>query len=206
MIAKKSTKIRKEEIIQAALDVIGRGGVRALTIATLAEAAGMSEANIYRHFGRKDDVFTAVAEYISSAVMEKAATIAMERLSPITKMEAIFFSHMRLIQERPGVPRFVFSEEVHIGNEKVAQTLSSRIGNYIETVTGLVSAGIQEGELKAELSSRETAATMIGMIQFTALRWTIGGGDFDISVEAARLWKNFYNIIRTAPEMTDSLR
>jgi len=196
MIPKKSTKIRRDEIIQAALEVIGKGGVRALTIATLAEAAGMSEANIYRHFGGKNEVFAAVAEYISSAVMEKAATIALGTPSPIARMEAIFFSHMRLIQERPGVPRFVFSEEVHIGNEKVAQTISARIGNYIDTVTGIVAAGISEGELRAEISPRETAVTMIGMIQFTALRWTIGGGSFDIGEEAAKLWSNFSAVIR----------
>lgn len=64
MLEKKSTRVRKEEIIQAALEVVGKNGVRALTIAAIAASAGMSEANIYRHFSGKDDIYSAVAEFI----------------------------------------------------------------------------------------------------------------------------------------------
>lgn len=46
MREKKSTRVRKEEIVRAALDVLGKKGVRALTIAAIARTAGMSEANI----------------------------------------------------------------------------------------------------------------------------------------------------------------
>ena len=53
---KKSTRIRKEEIVQAAFAVLGKGGTKAFTITAIAKTAGMSEANIYRHFGGKDDI------------------------------------------------------------------------------------------------------------------------------------------------------
>lgn len=82
MLPKKSTRVRKEEIVQAALEVIGKKGVRALTIAAIAESAGMSEANVYRHFGGKDEIFSALADFIGSEVMGKAATIAAEAGSP----------------------------------------------------------------------------------------------------------------------------
>jgi AcrR family transcriptional regulator len=196
MLPKKSTRVRKEEIVRAALEVIGKKGVRALTIAALAESAGMSEANIYRHFGGKDEIFSALADYIGTAVMGKAAAIAAGSRKPLEKLETIFFSHMALIAEHPGIPRFVFAEDVHLGNRKLADTLAFRIGNYVETVAGVIAAGIHEGELKQGLSPRETALTLIGMVQFTALRWTIGGTSFAISEEAGKLWSNFLRLVR----------
>jgi len=196
MILKKSTRIRKEEIVQAALSVIGKRGIRALTIAAIAETAGMSEANIYRHFGGKDDIHAALAEFIGTAVMGKASTIAAGSRKPLEKLETIFFSHMALIGEHPGIPRFIFSEDIRLGNQKLAETIAFRMGNYVETLAGIIAAGIDEGDLQQDIAPRETALTLIGMIQFTALRWTIGGATFDLRDEAEKLWDNFCRLVR----------
>lgn len=195
MLAKKSTTVRKEEIVRAALEVVGKKGLKALTIAAIAETAGMSEANIYRHFGGKDEIFTALADFIGSAVMGKAAAIAGGSRKPLEKLETIFFNHIALITEHPGIPRFVFSDDVHLGHRNIADMLALRIGNYIETITGVIAAGIAEGELKPGLSPRETALTLLGMIQFTALRWTISNAAFEIRPEAEKLWNNFKGLV-----------
>ena len=193
---KKSTRIRKEEIVQAALQVVGSKGVRALTISAIASSAGMSEANIYRHFAGKEEILTALAEFIGSSVMGKAAAIAAGSRKPLEKLETIFFSHISLIIEHPGIPRFVFSDDIHLGHRQVTEILAGRIGNYVETISGVIAAAIAEGELKPGPSPRETALTLLGMIQFTALRWTISNGAFEIGPESKRLWLNFLQLTR----------
>jgi len=195
ILEKKSTYIRKEEILQATLDVVGRKGVRALTIAAISEAAGMSEANIYRHFGGKNEILEALGNFIDTSVMGKAATIAGSSRKPLEKLETIFFSHLSLISEHPGIPRFVFSEDILLGQSELAKTLSLRIKSYVETISGIIAAGIQEGDLRQGISPRETALTLLGIIQFTALRSTIGGLTFDINVEGRKLWNNLLRLI-----------
>lgn len=196
MLEKKSTRIRKEEIVRAALEVVGKRGVRALTIAAIADSAGMSEPNIYRHFGGKDEIFFALADFIGTSVMGRAATIAAGSKKPLEKLETIFFSHISIVVTYPGMPRFMFSEDIHLGNPDLAKKLAMRIGNYVETLSGVIAAGIDEGELKQGLSPKETALTFLGMIQFTALRWTIIGTSFDIRGEAKKLWSNFLHLVR----------
>lgn len=195
MLEKKSTRIRKEEIVRAALEVVGKSGVRALTISAIAGSAGMSEANIYRHFGGKEQIFAALADYIGDAVMGKAATIAAGSRSPLEKLETIFFSHISIIADHPGIPRFVFSDDVHLGHRNIAEKLSLRIGNYIETITGVIAAGIAEGQIKPGVSPRETALSLMGMIQLSALRWTIGNASFELRSDAEKLWRNFIALV-----------
>jgi len=195
MLEKKSTRVRKEEIVEAALEVVGSKGVRALTISAIAASAGMSEANIYRHFSGKDEIFTALAEFIGSSVMGKAATIAAGSRNPLEKLETIFFSHISLLIEHPGIPRFVFSDDIHLRHRNVTAILAQRIGNYVETITGVIAAAVAEGAMKPDLSPRETALTLLGIIQFTALRWTINNGAFDIQPEAEKLWLNFLVLV-----------
>ena len=195
MTEKKSTHIRKEEIVQAALKVLGKGGAKALTITAIAKTAGMSEANIYRHFGSKDDVYSALADFIGVAVMEKAASIAARNRSPLEKLQTIFFSHMTMIEKNPGMPRLIFSEDLRLGNRKLGEKISVRLRDYVETLAGIIAAGIDEGDFRKGLSPRETALTFLGLIQSTALRWTIGAESFDIRAEAGKLWSNFVRLV-----------
>jgi Transcriptional regulator len=195
MAEKKSTHIRKEEIIQAAFKVLGKRGTKGLTIAAIAKTAEMSEANIYRHFGGKDDIYSALADFIGVSVMGKAATIAAESRKPLEKLETIFFSHIALIEEHPGMPRLIFSDDIRLGNKKLGEKISLRLRNYVETLAGIFAAGINEGDFRQGLSPRETAMTFLGLIQSTALRWTIGSESFNIKSEARKLWNNFMQLV-----------
>lgn len=192
---KKSTRIRKEEIVQAAFAVVSVKGVRALTIAAIAEEAGMSEANIYRHFAGKDDIYAALGDFIGSAVMGNAATIAGSSRKPLEKLEIIFRSHITLLAEYPGIPRFVFSDDVHLTHRNLSQILAQRIGNYVATIAGIIEAGTVEGDFRPGLAPWETALTLLGMIQITALRWSIDNASFDLKVEAENLWHNYLKLI-----------
>jgi AcrR family transcriptional regulator len=195
MTVKKSTHIRKEEIVQAAFRVLGKGGTKTLTIAAIAKTAGMSQANIYRHFGGKDDIYSALADFIGVAVMGRAAIIAAGSRRPLEKLETIFFSHIALIEEHPGMPRLIFSEDIRLGNRKLGEKISVLLRGYVETLSGIIAAGINEGDFRQGLSPRETALTFLGLIQSTALRWTIGSESFDIRAETRKLWSNFMQLV-----------
>lgn len=136
MIPKKSTRIRKEEIVQASLRVIGERGANAMTTAAIAEAAGMSESNIYRHFGGKLEINLALTDFIGAALAGRAATIAAGSQRPVEKLHQIFTGHLALIAENPGIPRFIFSEEVHLGDRRLAEKMAIWIGSYLETLAG----------------------------------------------------------------------
>ena len=195
MPPKKSTHIRREEIVRAALQVIGEKGVHGLTITEIAGRAGMSDANIYRHFKGKQEILRALGDFISEAVMGKAAGIAAGKGTALEKLNIIFRSHTALIAANPGLPRFIFSEEIHLGDTHLAETIAGKMAGYIETLSTVIGAGIKNGELRP-LSPRETAITLLGMIQFTALRWSITRGAFSLDAEAEHLWNNFLRLIQ----------
>ena len=202
MPPRKSTLIRRKEIVQAALQVVGEKGVHGLTITEIAGRAGMSDANIYRHFKGKQEILGALGDFITEAVMGKAAEIAAGKETPLEKLGRIFRSHVALIGANPGLPRFIFSEEIHLGNPQLAEAIAGKMAGYIETLSTVIGAGIKSGELRT-LSPRETAITLLGIIQFTALRWSITRGGFSLAGEAERLWGNFLLLIQ-APSPTAS--
>ncbi|MEW6593309.1 MAG: TetR/AcrR family transcriptional regulator [Thermodesulfobacteriota bacterium] len=195
MREKKNTHIRREEIVRAALDVIGERGVHGLTIAEIAGRAGMSDANIYRHFRGKQEILAALGSFIGSQVLGRATRIAAGKKTALARLGAIFRAHVALLAATPGLPRFIFSEELHLGDPRLAAVIAGTMARYIETLGDIVADGCRNGEFSSDISPRETAILLLGMIQFAALRWSISRGAFSLEAEAERLWVNFRRLL-----------
>lgn len=194
-IEKKSTQIRQAEIIQAALVVIGKTGVSGMTISGVAQAAGMSEANIYRHFRSKLDVVRSVVEFIGSQIAGRAAQLAASSGSPLDKLEHVLMSHVAMIAKNPGIPRVLFSDGGIATGGKIAQFMSGRIELFQTTLTGLLEAAKAEKQIRDNVEPRETAITIMGMVQFSVLRWIANQANGNLVDDVGLLWKNLRNLI-----------
>src|SRR4030095_5504767 len=57
-----SAEARKEAIVEAVRDVFAEKGFDGTTTRELAKAAGVSEALLYKHFPRKESLYTAMCD------------------------------------------------------------------------------------------------------------------------------------------------
>ncbi|MDP6778629.1 MAG: helix-turn-helix domain-containing protein, partial [Candidatus Latescibacteria bacterium] len=58
-----SQEERRTQIIEVAMDLFARKGFKGATTRAIAEAAGVSEAIIFRHFATKEDLYDAIIEH-----------------------------------------------------------------------------------------------------------------------------------------------
>jgi len=193
---KKDTKTRQAEIVGMAVAIIGEMGVSGLTTARLAERLGMSEPNLYRHFTNKEAILSAVIDDIGAVIMDRAVFITGQNISPEEKLENIIASHLNEVEQRSGIPRFIFSEDMHVRYPQLRDKLMERIGGYISTIENTIEEGKADGTFRADINARETARTYLGMVQFAAMRWSISGFSFPLTAEGRRLWRNFSRMIK----------
>ena len=67
---------RRDEILEAALEVMSRKGFERSSIAAIAGRAGVARATIYQHFCDKQDILVALAERITQRIIEAVDTWA----------------------------------------------------------------------------------------------------------------------------------
>jgi AcrR family transcriptional regulator len=193
---KKDTKTRQAEIVGMAVAIIGETGVSGLTTARLAKRLGMSEPNLYRHFSNKEAILSAVIDDIGAVIMDKAESISGQRISPEEKLESIMASHISEVEQRSGIPRLLFSEDMHVRYPQLRDKLMKRIGGYMSTIEKTVEEGKADGTFRRDINAMETARTYLGMVQFAAMRWSISGFAFPLREEGRRLWGNFSRMIK----------
>lgn len=193
-----STEIRRDQIAQAALKIIGEKGARGLTTAAIAQEVGMSEANIYRHFQDKDEILAKVVERIREGLSAnlEAALATKGKDAPFQRLKRIFQSHLEYIERNEGIPRLVFSEEVHGGNPLLKKRLLDSIAAYLKGIAGIIEEGQEAGVIKKESAAGPLALMFIGMLQVAILRWSLGGFAPPLVAEGMKLWESFERCLR----------
>ncbi len=64
---------RQLQIINAAIKLMGKGGIQQLTTKNLALEVGVTEPALYRHFSNKTDLILQVLEYLKSRIMQESS-------------------------------------------------------------------------------------------------------------------------------------
>ncbi|MCK9195765.1 MAG: TetR/AcrR family transcriptional regulator [Syntrophales bacterium] len=195
-IAKVATEVRREQITQATFNVIARQGVKGLTVAAIAKKAGISEANLYRHFKNKDDILRQAVENVGAGLLENLRRIQDASADePLVRLRNLFMMHLGYIEENEGIPRLVFSEEIHLVNHEFREKLLSAINSYAQGVESFVRAGQTNGSIHSDADASAVALIFIGMIQISTLKWSLNDFSFCLIDEGMRLWDNFERCI-----------
>lgn len=195
--SKVSTDIRREQIARATLKVIAKNGVSGLTTAVIAKEAGISEGNLYRHFRSKEEILSVTVEKISEGLKQNLGKVfeANSADTPLVKLKKIYLLHLDYIERNEGIPRLIFSEEIHLGNDALKQKLLHAINSYSKQLESLIKDGQKNKSIKKEINPKAAAFMMIGMVQVTVMRWSLSGFGFSLVDEGMKLWRNYENCI-----------
>jgi len=200
MTNRTSNDVRRKQVIDAALRIISEKGARNLTIAAIGKEVGMSEANLYRHFADKQEVLLETAARIGEGLKGNLENAFQSSGNPLELLRKIFTLHLDFVERNEGIPRLVFSDELHGGDEGLKARILSTIDSYAGKLEDIVKEGQARGLLRSDIDPRSSAFTMIGMIQVTILRWSLSGFSFSLAREGLGLWEDFEKGIVTRTE------
>ena len=187
---RKGGSSRKQQIVKVTLDIIGEYGFKGLTTARIAAGVGISEAALYRHFRSKEEILSVTVDTIGMRLMATINEIISLPLSALEKLNKIFFTHLEHIQTNRGVPRVMYTSEVHI-EEELRIKLYQIIETYLLTVSEIIQVGQEEKSIRPDMDSEMGAARFLSMIQFTAFRYSLSNFGETPMKEGVKLW-NFF--------------
>ena len=154
---RQSNSVRRIQIIEAAGRLIVKNGSENVTIRSIADEVGISEAAIYRHFDSKKDVWLMLANHIVDRLIEDIETSFSEDLTSLEVLHNSLNKHIAAIEKRRGISFQVIDEVISVGDRELNRKVYALLQKYMLRLQELVEAAMRDGWLDGNLNSAEAA-------------------------------------------------
>jgi AcrR family transcriptional regulator len=164
---------RREQILEAACEVVAEAGFRSLRIADVAERAGMSTGTVHYYFTTKSDLVRAAFEWNFLRSQERRAPLFEQHDDPRSRLRSVVESYLPGHATRQSWHVWVelWVEALHDGE---LQELNERVyGEWRRTVAGIVRDGQAAGQFR-DGDPVLLANALVGMIDGLSMQVLLG--------------------------------
>jgi AcrR family transcriptional regulator len=177
MGARKSADSRKAEIVTATLQLADELGPDRLTTLAVANAVGLTQPGIFRHFPTKQELWLAVAARIAETMTEAWNVVLADYPAPQDRVSAA----------NPAIPAILHSRELHAENAALRAHFIGLMTRFQALLVSALTEGRARGVFRADLEPQDAAILLISLVQGLAIRWSLGQRAFSLDAEGARL-------------------
>lgn len=162
-LSKPQPKAGADEILAAAKDLFAARGFDAVSINDIAKQAGSSKANIFHHFGSKEDLHLAVMHDACRRSEALLSGMLREQGDAGARIAEYARQHLAMLYEDPERTRLVLREVLQ-SSPRSGQTLAERaFKNDFEMVTRVFREAQQAGHLAAHIDPCFAAFLMLAV-------------------------------------------
>ena len=147
------------QIVQAAARVLSREGFAGLSVAAVAQEAGVATGTVYRHHDGKADLVTAVFRTVVAREVA-AVSAAAATGGAVERVVAAVVTVAGRARKNPRLAYVLLAEPVDAAVD--AERLRFRLA-FAESFESAVAEGVARGELPAQ-DPRTTATALVGAI------------------------------------------
>jgi AcrR family transcriptional regulator len=193
---RKSTAIRKQQIIDAARKLIIRKGSEHLTVRAMAKEVGLTEAAIYRHFRSKREILSFLMNHIMDTMLHDVERKETENTTSLDAINQALRQHLSEIEQRKGMSFQVIAEIISLGDKRLNKEVYEKLNFYVDRLKNLLSEGTRHGYVKEDVDLGASALLLFGMIQGLVNIWALSGYRFDLAAKYEALWTIFEKAIK----------
>ena len=194
MRSRKSTEVRKEEIVRAALEIVEQCGLDKLNINDIAAKIELVPAAIYRHFTGREEIVAALIEYIDKRLRNNLSQVDIVTGTPMAKLKALFELQVSLLKEEAAIPRVLYFLLSSDRNLELKASMLSAVSFYVQQVKKLLLQGQEKGEISLDIDVMAAAMMFLGMVQPLAIMSQINKEVLDRYPH--KLWQNYQRSLR----------
>jgi AcrR family transcriptional regulator len=184
---RKTAEDRKAELVEATLRLADKVGPDRLSTEAIAAAVGVTQAAIFRHFPKKQDLWEAVAARIGETFQGRWTKVERLDVSSEQKLRHLILGQLKLIRSTPAIPAILFSRELHVENDRLRAVFFGLMQRFHGLAARFIDKGQRAGEFRPDVDADDVAFLVIGTVQGLVLRWSLSKRGFDLVAEGERL-------------------
>lgn len=141
--------LKRESIIQAALQLFSLHGFHKTTIPDIAEKLHMSVGNLYNYFSSKDILAKEIIKYTSEVLGEEIRSVNLQEISSQEKITKIVEIYFTMAKEKPEMIEYFL--RVYLSHREVFKDGCEGmtcVSGFITEIMIFFDDGVSSGELR----------------------------------------------------------
>ncbi|GAN35268.1 MAG: hypothetical protein UZ01_03224 [Candidatus Brocadia sinica] len=187
MQIRKSTEIRRQQIVDIIRTIISSRGIEHVTISEIAGEIGTTKGAIYRHFKSKRDILSLLIDNVEETLME-ALDKAMVEKDPVQNLKNILLAQLILAKTRRKTSFVVIMGAMQFSDPFIRRKISQLIEKYLRRIEKLLAGALKSGLIKKDINPKTSAIVFMGLIQSTITVWSYKNFKFVPQKIHADLW------------------
>ena len=149
-------------ILDAAVQLFSVYGYDGVSMRRIAEAAGVSKANIYHHFASKEALYFAIMRRSAEELTALLENLAEGKGSFNRRLQAFAAAHLEHLFENAPRVRLVLREAFSGDEEKTRAVVEQMVGGVVNRMIAIFEAGQRAGLLRPDLDPGLCAHLLMG--------------------------------------------
>jgi AcrR family transcriptional regulator len=177
-MARKPDPAKRDNIINAAIQVFSQKGYAAARIIDVARSAGIGKGTVYEYFSSKEDLFFCVFQKVMQESESQMEVIAASRSGTVAqRLEIMGDGLMRTWLDKLElyslVMEFWAAASASASRRRFKGTFQNAYRAFRQTIAKLIEEGMHHGEFSPACQPVEVASGLIGMWDALLLQaWT----------------------------------
>lgn len=188
---KMPTEQRQASLVQAAVRLAAERSPAEVTTTDLAQAVGITQGAVFRHFANKEAVWLAVLEWATEQLLGELQAAAQAAPHPLAALQAVFKAHVDFVIRHPGVPRLIFQELQHAGDTPLKAQVRGLMQRYRALVIGLLEQARGQGQLLPQADLDAATVLFMGAVQGLVMQALVSGQVAGMALLAPRVFRHF---------------
>ena len=171
--------VKRQRIIQAAIEVFGKNGFQNSSISEIAKRADVADGTIYQYFKNKEDLFFAIPSEKTKEFCEELELHLQGITGSLNKMRKFIWYYLYFFQKNPEYARTVMLEmRVSRGFTK-SRTYTS-VKDFTSKALEIIQEGREEGVIRKDINIYLIRHLLLGILEHMVTRWLVKGEHYDL--------------------------
>jgi TetR/AcrR family transcriptional regulator, fatty acid metabolism regulator protein len=171
--------IRRESIIQAAIEVFSKKDFKTASISEIAQKAGVANGTIYQYFRNKEDLFFSIPVEKTNEFRSQLE-LHLEGISgALNKIRKFVWYFLYFFKSNPEYGRILMLE-MRVSKSFVKTETYGFLKQSVSQVMNILKEGQNEGVIRQDTDIYILRHVVLGTLEHMVSRWLLKGGKYDL--------------------------
>jgi TetR/AcrR family fatty acid metabolism transcriptional regulator len=193
--------IRKESIIQAAIEVFSKKDFQTASISEIAQRAGVADGTIYQYFKSKEDLFFSIP-IEKTKEFRGQLDLHLEGISgAFNKIRKFVWYFLYFFKINPEYGRILLLE-MRVSKSFVGTETYDFLKQSVNQVMNIIVEGQNEGVIRQDTDIYILRHLVLGVLEHMVSRWLLKGEKYDLLEHHQEVSQIIIDGLKATPPIT----